>query len=118
MRITSSSIPNQTGQSGALTPPQGTGKIPRPQQLLAARDSYTENAASAQVIDAEYVEFHHPDDKVFIQERHKLDLSLGPEVIGQASTGTAKTNSNTAIGQYQLKRHSAPPPGTYINIFA
>ncbi|MDX2479832.1 MAG: hypothetical protein QNK24_05800 [Desulfuromusa sp.] len=92
-----------------------TGKQQRIQQ---ARDSYSKNAASAQVIDAEYVDLYNPDTMDLQQERQDLHLTLEPDMAfpGQAPETGQKFNSS--VSKYQMTPIDAPPPGTYLNIFA
>ena len=78
-------------------------------------DRYVTNQrnGSAQFIDAEYVEFYSPSPQSLQQERKVLDSRL------EVETSSAKIHSGSTqnLRKYQLKVHSAPPPGSYIDIF-
>ncbi|MCW8859195.1 MAG: hypothetical protein OQK50_00630 [Deltaproteobacteria bacterium] len=108
------------GNSSASVPSTATlnNRKVQQQQVLQARDSYTRNAAFAQVIDAEYVEFYTPGKTAFTQERQKLDLSLAPEPAEIGNSAKNPSLSNTRSNRYQTPSLDTPPPGTYLNVFA
>ncbi len=118
MLIINANIPHQFNRSTALSPSQLPEKSPGRDQALKARDSYVRNAASAEVIDAEYVESYTPVSNTFALEREQLNLSLEPESFQQSSKDTPGIRLNEKINKYQFKAFDTPPPGTYLNVFA
>ena len=86
-------------------------------QSRHASDRYIQNAAAAQVIEAEYVEVNSPASKDFHQELQDLTNSITPEDFDLSAKTPAMTKTNNALASYQ-QRPNAPPPGTYINLFA
>lgn len=86
--------------------------------LSEARDSYRKNSSN-QIIDAEYVEFYSPSINLFDQERRTLDNSLEPgKEEFDVSEAVDPTSKAPALKKYELKVHDAPPPGSYVDIFA
>ena len=118
MRINNSYISDQPKlslPSSGISPADQVGKQQRIQQ---AKDSYGKNAASAQVIDAEYVDFYSPDNIVLQRERQDLNLTLEPEIVSPMQKPETDRNSNSVVSKYNMAPVDVPPPGTYLNIFA
>jgi hypothetical protein len=87
--------------------------------MQAAADTYSKNtqAATAQVIDAEYVEFYSPSNAVLNQELNNLDYTLEPALDAE----TDKTGSSLpkSLEKYQQGAQRAPEPtGLLLNIYA
>jgi len=88
------------------------------QKQTRAQDSYTQNASSASVIDAEYVELSRPSQETFVKERQALDDSIITEAT-KASSSAKESKEQTALSaKFQVARPETPPPGSYVNIFA
>jgi len=121
VRIPYANIPTQASRIPSSPPAPPASKSLGKRQILEAQDSYTRNGhpTSAQVIDAEYVEFYTPSTRVFAQERQNLDLAIETNDPNEQSEGKAKPGGHSAIDNY-LSANTAPPPppGTYINTFA
>ena len=121
MRIPYANIPTQAGRIITAPPVHPASKSADKRQILEAQDSYTRDGRpiSAQVIDAEYVEFYTPSSKTFTQERQNLDLAIEGETSSQQTGSKTKLASQPAIDSYlAVNAEPPPPPGTYINIFA
>jgi|GEM_PF-2019599 len=121
MRIPNAYIPAQISRVPTSSPASQAAKSPERPQPLDAADSYNRNGrrTSAPVIDAEYVEFYSPSTQVFEKERQNLDLSLETEAAGEKTAENSPGKGNPAITSYRtVNAEPAPPPGTYINIFA
>ncbi len=101
--------------SGAKTSP--LNQVGKQQRIQQAKDSYDKNAASAQVIDAEYVDMYSPDSITLQRERQDLNLTLEPERISPKQK-PVNLNSNSVTSKYDMPSVDTPPPGTYLNIFA
>lgn len=117
MQIGNSYIIDQARLSapGAETSPANqAGKQQRIQQV---KDSYGKNAASAQVIDAEYVDTYSPDNITLQRERQDLNLTLEPEQTSPKQQPVDR-NSNSVASKYDMPPIDTPPPGTYLNVFA
>ncbi|HEY5674611.1 MAG TPA: hypothetical protein VIR78_12945 [Malonomonas sp.] len=117
MKIPSAYISTRTGN----IPPEAvsiTATAGRP-KLQAATDSYNRNSqpATAQVIDAEYVEFYTPSQQVLNQERHTLDNTLAGEPTTSATMETGSPLTSVA-NKYQLSAKNTPLPGSLLNIYA
>lgn len=118
MRIDTSSISEQPKLSAIHAATSSVNRAESPQRIKLAQDSYTKNAASAQIIDAEYVESYTPDT-IALQQKHQT-LHLTQEPVMTASKEKPETNQqiNSVISKYLMTPIDAPPPGTYLNIFA
>lgn len=86
--------------------------------MQQAKDSYSQNAASAQIIDAEYVDLYSPESKTFQQESQKLQQTLEPEGSPTQQEYTPVKKNNSSFSRYQITSVDTPPAGTYLNIFA
>jgi len=117
VRISSANILAHVSRTQSSPPARTADRVAEQQQT--GQDRYRKNTAgSGQVIDAEYVEFYSPSKQTFAQERQRLDERVEPE-SETSSPGKSTTKlSNNAIDSYQLKAHEAPPPGSFIDIFA
>ncbi len=96
--------------------PATTDQTGKQQRLRQANDSYSKNAASAQVIDAEYVDLYTPDNLAPQQTQN-------PGVLVEATGIPEEKPAMQVLEQpttekYQLQTPDTPPPGTYINYFA
>jgi len=90
-------------------------------QLQAATDAYNRHAqaSSAQVIDAEYVEFYTPSNQVLQQERNTLDNTLEGAAATDAATGKPGNPLTAVVDKYQLSaKKPSPQPGSLLNIYA
>ena len=87
-------------------------------KIRQAEDSYSRNAADAQVIDAEYVERYTTGKNSLQHERQTLDLALEPQTGDKALAQKTYPGSNSPGNRYQLMALDTPPPGTYLNVFA
>lgn len=117
MRIAHSYIsdqPKQSATSGGVT---STDQARKQQRIQQAKDSYDRNAASAQVIEAEYVDLYRPDRKDLQQTPQPPQLTLEPEVVSRTQGSEAGPNINSILNKYQTKPVDVPHPGTYLNIF-
>ena len=116
MRIQTANIPTPAGKS---TPSLNSTAADKARlQSTEARDSYRKNRSS-QIIDAEYVEFYTPSTNIFAKERNILDNTLGPaQEAFEVAESNDSTNNTAGLSRYQLKTHEAPPPGSYLDIFA
>ncbi len=118
MRISNSYItdqPRPSTQGAVVSTADQAGKQQRIQQ---ARDSYNKNSASAQVIDAEYVDLYGPDNKVLQQVPQDLHLTLEPEMVSQPQEPETDHGISSIVNKYQVNPVDVPHPGTYLNIFA
>jgi hypothetical protein len=113
VRISAANIPAPTRPANTSS---AVDKAPPRQQPNAAGDSYRKNVSQAQIIDAEYVDFYSPSSSLFNQERQTLDNTLEPgkNHIELSAAG----RSISPPQKYQTAIHEAPPPGTYVDIFA
>ena len=115
MRITYANIPASANKFPQ--PSTSAAKAPVRPHADEARDRYTKNS-EPQFIDAEYVEFYSPSVDIFDKERKTLDYTLEPDKSHLQYQSSGQANNAPAINKYQLKAHEAPPPGTYLDIFA
>jgi len=95
--------------------PATSGCTGKQQRLRQANDCYTKNAASAQVIDAEYVDLYSAKNRT-PQQPQNLDSRLKTEapetkLVPQLLEQSTATN-------YPQQPSETPPPGTYVNYFA
>lgn len=121
MRIPSADIKYQANILPASNTSPTADKLTTRQQEIAARDSYNKNAGSSaqSIIDAEYVEFYSPSTSTFKKERQTLDNTIEAEETNLQSTKDITSGNNIPSGgRYQLGPHEAPPPGSYIDLFA
>ena len=118
MRITNSYILDQPKLPGSNSGASSADQAGKQQRIQQARDSYNKNAASAQVIEAEYVDLYSPDTKALQQENQDLDLTLEPKMVSQTQEPETNQNINSIVNKYQMKPVDVPHPGTYLNIFA
>ncbi len=95
--------------------PATTDQTGRQQRLRRANDSYSKNAASAQVIDAEYVDLYTPDS-LAPQQTQSPGIILEPE--SSIEKPAMQVLEQPATEKYQLQTPDTPPPGTYVNYFA
>ena len=113
MRISAANIPAPTRPANTSS---AVDKAPPRQQSNRAGDSYRKDVSQAQIIDAEYVEFYSPNNSLFNQELQTLDNTL--EAGGNRAELSATGRSISPPQKYQPAIHEAPPPGTYVDIFA
>ncbi len=121
MRIPYANIPAQAHRISSSPPSPAAEKSLNKRQILEPQDNYNRSGrqSSAQVIDAEYVEFYTPSTKVFSKERQDLDISLEAEAARDKTAAKEQKIGDSAINSYHaIKADPPPPPGTYINIFA
>jgi len=95
----------------ALTVPKETC---RQQRQAQSADCYKQNASSAQIIDAEFVDPYEPATKNPYKADNKPILFIAAESTNAESAGSLKTLKN----KFQQAPISTPPPGTYVNIYA
>ncbi|MEA3363263.1 MAG: hypothetical protein U9Q61_08370 [Thermodesulfobacteriota bacterium] len=118
MRIINSYIPEQPKLSTPGARVSSADQAGTRQRIQQAKDSYSKNAASAQVIDAEYVDLYNPDTVALQQECQDLNLTLEPETALPPKESETDPNINSIINKYQMAPLDIPHPGTYLNIFA
>lgn len=119
MRIPTANIATQSSKIAAGTALRSTdAKIN--QRQIQAEDSYRRNqTAQAAYIDAEYIEFYTPSTQTFDQERSSLDNRLAMEAATTANGLPDNTSDKASSSRkYQIKNYDAPPPGTFIDLFA
>ena len=115
VKIPASYIPAIPPGNGLQT---GTAATIRSQEQQArASDSYRKNS-TAQVIDAEYVEFYSPTAGNFVHERQNLDSQLAADQDESRQGSNRPVRANNALDSYQKKPRPEPPPGSYLDIFA
>lgn len=88
------------------------------QKQTRAQDSYIQNASSASVIDAEYVELSRPAQETFVRERQALDDSIVTEATNANLSAKESKEQKALNAKFQVARPETPPPGSYVNIFA
>lgn len=88
------------------------------QKQTRAQDSYTRNASSASVIDAEFVDLSRPAKETFVRERRALDDSIATEAADKSFSAGESKEQKELSSKFQVARPETPPPGTYVNIFA
>ena len=118
MRVSNSYILDQPRLSTPGSCASSVDQTGKQQKIQQAKDCYNKNAASAQVIDAEYVDLYSPDNKALQQEHQDLHLTLEPEVVFQPQEPETDRSINSIVNKYQMKPVDVPNPGTYLNIFA
>ena len=119
MRIPSAYIATPTRN---LHPPSLPASLPPAAQrhVQAATDSYNKNArqASAQFIDAEYVEFYTPNTEVLRKERHNLDFTLAADPQSEVNQQTQKPFPQAIQSYQQSAAMVVEPAGSRLNIYA
>lgn len=95
--------------------PAAENRTGKQQRLRQANDSYTKNAASAAVIDAEYVDLYSSKNQLPLQPKN-LDGRLKTE--SSAAKPTLQLTEQSSTSKYPQQSVETPPPGTYINYFA
>jgi hypothetical protein len=118
MRITNTYILDQPKLPGSNPRESSADQAGKQQRIQQARDSYSKNGLSAQVIDAEYVDLYNPDTMALQQERQDLHLTLEPDMASSIQRPETGQKINSIVSKYQMTPIDAPPPGTYLNIFA
>ncbi len=118
MRINNSYILEQPKLSATNSGVSSANQAGKQQRIQQAKDSYSKNAASSQIIDAEYVDLYTSDTNAFQQENQNLHLTLEPEVATQQQRFETGQKISSIFSKYQMAPVDAPPPGTYLNIFA
>ena len=118
MRISDSYISDQPRLSTPGSCTSSAGQAGKQQRIQQARDCYNKNAASAQVIEAEYVDLYSPDNKALQKEHQDFHLTLEPEEVSQPQEPKTDRSINSIVNKYQTKPVDVPHPGTYLNIFA
>ena len=115
MQITGSPILNRSQLVALEATPATADRAGKQQRLRQANDSYTKNAASAQVIDAEYVDLYSTEKKA-PQQTQDIDVMLAANTPEEKPA--TQVVQHPASRKYQLQDPDTPPPGTYINYFA
>lgn len=120
MRIPSAYLP-----AHARRPTQTSLQVSYPpggqNQVQAVVDSYDKNArqASAQVIDAEFVDCSPPSTTSFNKERHTLDYVLGLDELSEEALQKSASPLRQVAEKYQVGAKSAPQPsGSQLDVFA
>lgn len=108
---------NANNSSLTLTTPR-TPYSGSQQKQTRAHNSYTQNASSATIIDAEYVEISSPAKQAFIRERQTLDSSVLPDSNDKSFSAEEAKEQKALSAKFQVARPDTPPPGSYVNIFA
>ena len=114
MQIAGSHIFDQTRLVSLESNSAAENRVGKQQRLRQANDSYNKNAASAQVIDAEYVDLYTPEK--IVPQQQNTDITLEPE--STSSVSAQQLSEPPVASRYQLQDSDTPPPGTYINYFA
>ena len=115
MRIAGSQTFNRTQLVTLESDPAMSDQAKKQQQLRQANDCYTRNAASAQIIDAEYIDAYSPEHPVTPQQQG-INNIFEPVVL--LTSAAKQAYHQPAISKYQGQVSDTPPPGTYINYFA
>nr|MDA3902963.1 hypothetical protein [Desulfuromusa sp.] len=118
MRITNTYILDQPKLPGSNPRESSADQAGKQQRIQQARDSYTKNSATAQIIDAEYVDTYNPDAIALPQEHQTLHLTLEPVMDSSRQEPETGQKINSIVSKYQMTPIDTPPPGTYLNIFA
>lgn len=100
------------GPLASQAPPRATGEIDR------ARDSYRANAASATVIDAEYVDL--PTHRELpVQQQQPPPASLSTSSAEPPATDQATFPAGRLLAsRFQTHPPDLPRPGSLINVYA
>jgi len=114
MQIAGSHLFDQTRLVSLESNSAAENRVGKQQRLRQANDSYNKNAASAQVIDAEYVDLYTSENVVPLQQ--KANITFEPEATSSALE--QQLSESPVTSRYQLQEPDTPPPGTYINYFA
>jgi hypothetical protein len=96
--------------------PATTDQAGQRQRLRQANDCYSKNAASAPVIDAEYVDLYTPDSLAPQQPQRAEVIFETPE--SPVEKPAIQVLEQPATEKYLLQTPDTPPPGTYVNYFA
>ena len=115
MQINSFPILNRSQLVALESTPATSDRAGTQQRLRQANDSYNKNAASAQVIDAEYVDLYSAENKS-IRKTQDIDVMLATNAPEE--NRATQSLQQLTTGKYQLQDPDTPPPGTYINYFA
>jgi len=118
MRIINSYIPDQSKLSTPGARVSSADQAGAQQRIQQAKDSYSKNAASAQVIDAEYVDLYNPDAMTLQQDYQDSNLTLEPKTAPSLQKTETGQNINSIVNRYKMAPLDIPHPGTYLNIFA
>ena len=118
MRIDNSYISEQPKLTATNSASFSANQAPSQQKIKQAKDSYTQNATSAQVIDAEYVDLYNQETRVFKQENQSQHLTLETDATSPQQKFESGQDMNSVLSRYQMAPIDTPPPGTYLNIFA
>lgn len=86
----------------------------RQQRLTQSSDCYKQNAASAEVIDAEFIDTSSPATKSSFQANNNSILFFVPESTASENADSLKNIKN----RFQQAPLNTPPPGTYVNVYA
>ncbi len=95
--------------------PATADRTGKQQRLRQANDSYTKNAASAQVIDAEYVDLYASKNQTPPKPQN-LDRLL--KTVPSETKPDQQLMKQSSAAKYPQQPRETPPPGTYINYFA
>ena len=117
MRINNTYIFDQPKLPATHAERSANNSAVKQQRVQQAKDSYSKNAASAEIIDAEYVDLYNSETKTFQQEKLTLHQTLESETA-PSQQKSAIGNNNSVFNRYQMGPADTPPPGTYLNIFA
>lgn len=117
MRINNTYIFDQPKLPATHAEASSANPAVKQQRVQQAKDSYSKNAASAEIIDAEYVDLYSSETKPFQQEKLTLYQTLESEAASSQRKSTIG-NNNSVFSRYQMGPADTPPPGTYLNIFA
>lgn len=106
-------------QPKLATPNTGTALVSstdRQQKNQQAQDSYRKNAANAEIIDAEYIDYR-PNNKSLSKNQQAPPIELAKTDAVQPKQENSQP-VHTAINKYNETPIDSPLPGTYINTFA
>jgi len=117
MRINNSYISDQP-KLPATPGASSVNQAAKQQTIQQAKDSYDKNAASSQVIEAEYVDLYSPASSNLQHEKQDLLRTLEAEVGSSSQPVETAQNNNSMVSKYQMVPIDTPSPGTYLNIFA
>lgn len=89
-------------------------------QAQAITDTYNKNTqhSSAQIIDAEYVEFYTPSSEVLNKELHYLYSTLEAEALEGLASQKSNNPLTQAVEKYQeSSKSAAKAPGLILNVY-
>ena len=107
-------------QPKLTAPSAGTALVnatDKQQNAQKAQDSYRKNAAAAEVIEAEYVDYR-PNSTPITQEQHDISRTLNAEIFSTPQPIETVPTTNNSVSKYKMTPTDLPLPGTYINTFA